>query len=72
VFRKSAEITNVNSEREMITSRRQRARKRGHAEIPESKEKRVGRLKKARTHSQRIPEREDPQGEAKKEIKARK
>jgi hypothetical protein len=52
VFRKSAEITNVNSEREVITSRRQRARKRGHAEIPESKEKRVGCLKKARTHSQ--------------------
>jgi hypothetical protein len=36
------------------------------------KEKRVGLLKKARIHSERVPEREDPQVEAKKEIKANK
>jgi hypothetical protein len=36
------------------------------------KEKRVGRLKKVLTHSERVPEREDPQVEAKKETKARK
>jgi hypothetical protein len=35
------------------------------------KEKRVGRRKKVRTHSERVPEREDLQVEAKKEIKAR-
>jgi hypothetical protein len=55
-----------------VISRRQRARKRGHAEIVERKEKRVGRLKKSRTHSQRIPEREDPQVGTKKKIKRRK
>jgi hypothetical protein len=32
----------------------------------------VGLLNKARTHSERVPEREDPQVEAKKEIKANK
>jgi hypothetical protein len=36
------------------------------------KEKRVGCLKKAQTHSERVPEGEDPQVEAKKEIKAKK
>jgi hypothetical protein len=36
------------------------------------KEKRVGRRKKARTHSEIVPEREDHQIEAKKKIKARK
>jgi hypothetical protein len=33
---------------------------------------RVGHLKKARIRSERVPEREDPQVEAKKGIKARK
>jgi hypothetical protein len=36
------------------------------------KENRVGRLKKAQTHSERVPDREDPQVEAKKEIKTKK
>jgi hypothetical protein len=40
--------------------------------VAREKEKRVGRLKKARTHSDKVPEREDPQVEVKKEIKARK
>jgi hypothetical protein len=63
-----------------VTSKRQRARKRGHAEIAESRkknkqperEKKVGRLKKARTHLERVPEREDPEVGAKKEIIASK
>jgi hypothetical protein len=46
-----------------------RAGKRGHAEIVRSK---VGRLKKARTHSEIVPKREYHQIEAKKKIKARK
>jgi hypothetical protein len=36
------------------------------------KEKRAGRLKNALTHSERVSEREDTQGETKMEIKARK
>jgi hypothetical protein len=57
-----------------------RKKKRAHDEIAESKEKktarekekRIGRLKKARTPSETIREREDSQVEAKKEIKVRK
>jgi hypothetical protein len=60
-----------------VISGRQRARKRGHVEIAESKErkqkeKRVRCRKKARTHSETVPELKDPQVEAKKEIEAKK
>jgi hypothetical protein len=37
-----------------------------------NKREREEGLQKARTHSERVPEREDPQVEANKEIKARK
>jgi hypothetical protein len=47
-----------------VISRRQWVRKR-EREV-------VGCLKNARTYSERVPEREDPQVEAKKETKARK
>jgi hypothetical protein len=63
-----------------MISRRQWARKRGHVEIAESEErkhqekkkKRIGCLKKARIHSEIVPEQEDLQVEAKKKIKAKK
>jgi hypothetical protein len=61
-----------------VISRRQWAGKRGWAcqnrrkhgkKAARENEKRVGRLKKARTHSGRVPEREDPKVEVKKEMK---
>jgi hypothetical protein len=62
-----------------VISKRQRARKRGHVEIAESRKKKaarerkkVGRQKKARTHLERVPGCEDPQVGAKKEIIASK
>jgi hypothetical protein len=67
--------------RKELAAAREKEGERGHAEIVRSKErkqqerereKRVERRKKARTHSEIVPEREDHQIEAKKKIKARK
>jgi hypothetical protein len=65
----------VRGDKQKAAGKKERAcgnRRKEGKKAAKEKEKRVGRLKKARTHSDGVPELEDPQVEAKKETKARK